>query len=461
MTTTTLITDTTIITCNPQRQVHYGSALAIEGGLIVAIGPSAELDARYPDADRVDGRGKAVFPGFVNCHTHLLATADRGILEDFGFPTTLRFPTTGRGLLNEEERNVFATLAAIEAIRSGTTTLLEISDDIPAYAESLASTGLRLFLAENINDIDDEELRNGRYRFSTRKLDEGIHRSQSLIDAWHGERNDRIRCFVAPHAPDLCSPELLRAAADLANEHGLRCTIHLSQSDIEIEAVMRVRGVRPTQYLFANGLLSDRLLVAHCRHIDNSEIALLGQHSVSVSNNPAIAARRGAAAPAFELMAAGCPIGMGTDNMAEDMVEVVRTGLFQERVRRGDEIWPRPEDVLEWATTGGARALGIDEYAGSVEVGKKADIFIIETQRAHLVPTTQIVSAFVHQGQPADITHIMVDGQWLMTDGVLLTIDEAGVISHAEEIGHRVWNRLIRENPDVPFPLRLPPTPPA
>ncbi len=456
---TTIITDTTIVTCDPQRAIHYGAGLAIDSGRITAIGPTAEIEARYPAADRVDGRGRAVFPGLINCHTHMLATADRGILEDFGFPTTLRFPTTARGLLDPDERNVFAQLAAAESIRSGATTLLEISDNIPQYADSLADTGLRLFLSENFNDIDDEQLQLGRYEFSESKLESGLQRSADLISSWHGREDGRVQCFVSPHAPELCSPDLLRRAVELADQHGLRYTIHLSQSALEVEGVMRTRGVRPTQYLFANDFLSDRLVVAHCRYVDDSEIALLGQHGVAVSNNPAIAARRGAAAPAFELAAAGCPIGMGSDNMAEDMVEVVRSALFHERVRRNDEMWPQPEDVLDWATIGGARALGVADEVGSLDVGKKADLFMIDLRRPHLVPTLRVVSVFVHQAQPADITDVMVDGKWVMRDSSILSFDEDEVVARAEVIGHSAWSRLVAENPDVPFPVRLPPRP--
>ncbi|MCY4654444.1 MAG: amidohydrolase family protein [Dehalococcoidia bacterium] len=454
-----LITNTTVVTCDAGRRVHYGAALAVDGDRISDIGPSGELEARYPAAERLDGCGKAVFPGLVNCHTHLLATADRGILEDFGFPTTLRFPTTGRGMLDEEGRNVFGLLGALEAIRSGTTTMLEISNDIPSYADSLAATGMRLFLAENINDIDDARFEQGHYEYSTEKLEAGLRRSEDLISGWDGAESGRVRCMVSPHAPELCSPDLLRQSVDMADRHDLRSTIHLSQSHKEIEGVMRMRGVRPTQYLFANGLLSERLVVAHCRYVDDSEIALLGQHSVAVSNNSAIAARRGASAPASELQAAGCVLGMGSDNMAEDMVEVMRAGQFHERVRRNAEMWPAPEDVLEWATIGGARALGIADEVGSLEAGKKADLFMIDARRAHLVPTLRIVSGFVHQGQPADITHVMVNGEWVMRDGRVLTIDEAEVIERAEEIGHAAWSRIVSENPDVPFPVRLPPGP--
>ncbi len=456
---TAIITDTTIVTCDAQRAIHYGAGLAIDGGRISAIGPTSEVEAAHPNADRVSGRGHAVFPGLVNCHTHMLATADRGILEDFGFPTTLRFPTTGRGLLDPDERNVFALLAAAESIRSGATTLLEISDNIPQYADSLADTGLRLFLSENFNDADDEQLRLGRYEFSESKLESGLQRSADLISAWHGREGGRVQCFVSPHAPELCSPDLLRRAVELADRHGLRYTIHLSQSSLEVEGVMRTRGVRPTQYLFANDFLSDRLLVAHCRYVDDSEVALLGRHGVAVSNNPAIAARRGAAAPVFELAAAGSPIGMGSDNMAEDMVEVVRSALFHERVRRNDEMWPQPEDALDWATIGGARALGIADEVGSLEVGKRADLFMVDLRRAHLVPTLRVVSVFVHQAQPADITDVMVEGRWVMRDSRILSFDEDEIVARAEAIGHSVWSRLVAENPDVPFPVRLPPGP--
>ena len=250
---------------------------------------------------------------------------------------------------------------------------------------------------------------------------------------------------------------MLRSALEMADRHNLRYTIHLSQSALEVEGVMRTRGVRPTQYLFANGFLSDRLVVAHCRYLDDSEIALLGQHGVAVSSNPAIAARRGAAAPVFELQAAGCPIGMGSDNMAEDMVEVVRSALFHERVRRNDEMWPQPEDALEWATGGGARALGVADEVGSLEVGKKADLFMVNLRRPHLVPALKVVSVFVHQAQGADISDVMVEGNWLMRDSRILTFDEDDVIARAEAIGHKVWRRLVDENPDVPFPVRLPP----
>ena len=454
---TTIIANATIVTGNAERDVLYNAGIAISEDRIASIGPTGDVRQAYPDAEAVDGRGKAVFPGLINCHTHLLATGDRGILEDFGFPTRLTFPVSARALLSAEERQTLALLGALESIRSGVTCLLEISSNVEGYAAALAATGLRLALAENINDADEAQARDGIYSFDEARADAGLQRSADLVESWHGREQGRVNCFLAPHAPETCSPYLLRRTRELAERHGVGYTIHLSQSRLEIEAVMGVRGVSPTHYLFANDFLGPDLLAAHCRYVNPAEIALLGQNGVKITNNAAIAARRGAAAPVQELMAAGCVIGMGSDNMTEDMVEVMRAGLFLERVRRNDEIYPQPEDALEWATSGGARALGMADITGSLEVGKKADLFVVDLMRPHLVPSLRVVSAFVHNGQPADIISVMVDGAWVMRDGKVLTIDEEDVVRRAEAVGHASWRRLLERYPDVPFPISIPP----
>ena len=453
----TVIRNTTVITGDAGRSVHYAAAVAVDGDKIVGIGPTSQVLAAHPDAEQVNGAGKAVFPGLVNCHTHLLATVDRGILEDFGFPTVLGFPVSARSLLTQEEQQVMAVLGALEAIRSGTTCLLEIAAGVQGYATQLERTGLRLVLAENINDVDEAQSKDGVLENRDGWLNEGLQRSADLIEKWHGGAEGRVSCFMAPHAPETCSPALLRRSREMAESYGVGYTIHLSQSHNEVEAVMRTRGVPPTQYLFANEFLGPRLVAAHCRYVTPSEVALLGRSGVGVSNNAAIAARRGAAAPVKELQAAGSGIGMGSDNMAEDMVEVMRAGLFLERVRRNDQMDPQPEDVVGWATQGGAGILGMGRETGSLELGKKADLFMVDMLRPHLVPSLRFVSAFVHNGQPADVTSVMVDGRWLMREGKVLTVDEADVVRRAEQIGHSAWGRLLERYPNVPFPVTLPP----
>ena len=347
-----------------------------------------------------------------------------------------------------------ATLGVLEAIRSGTTCLLEVQAEVADYAEHLEKTGMRMVLADSVNDVDES---GGPSGSSSARMDQGLQRCADLIDGWHGKGDGRISCFVAPHAPETVSPDLLRRSREMAESYGVGYTIHLSQSPNVIESVMRARGVRPTHYLFANDFLGPRLVLAHCRYVNSAEVALLGQAGCGVCNNAAIAARRGAAAPVKELLAAGCGMGMGTDNMAEDMVEVMRAGLFLERVRRNDQMDPQPEDVLEWASRGGAQILGLGQETGSLEVGKKADLFMINMMRPHLVPTLRIVSGFVHNGQASDVQAVMVDGNWLMRDSKVLTIDEEDIVRRAEQVGHDVWRRLLRKYPNVPFPVSLPP----
>src|SRR5690606_19470730 len=167
------------------------------------------------------------------------------------------------------------------------------------------------------------------------------------------------------HAPEAVSPRLLRRLRELAERLDTVATVHLNQSWWEVEAVRETRGVLPTEYLFQQDFLWPRLVAGHCRCMDTREIALLGRSRAWVSVNAAIAARRGYSPRIADLAAAGSPIAMGSDNMAEDMVEVMRTGLFMERVRTGDGERPTPEDVLQWATANGHRALGL-EASGSL-----------------------------------------------------------------------------------------------
>jgi 5-methylthioadenosine/S-adenosylhomocysteine deaminase len=452
-----LIRNATIVTGNGARTVLHDGALVVEGGRIAAVGPSESLVPRYPHAEIVEGRGKAVFPGLVNCHTHLCLTAWRGIQEDFGFPSTLRFPVTVRTLMSREENAVFAMLGAVEALRSGNTTLLEIGRDTAGYADMLTTSGLRLVLADTGYDLEPSGVPEGRFTYSAALRDASLQRSADLIERWHGASNGLITCFVGPLATEACTPELLRASRAQAERAGIGYTIHLNESRWEVDSVVRIRGLRPTEYIFHQDFLGPRLVAGHCRFMAPSEIALLGQSQAFVSYNSAMAARRGVAPPIQALEAAGCTIAMGSDNMAEDMVEVMRAGLFVERVARQDALRPQPEDVLEWATRHGARALGWGEEIGVLEVSRQADLFIINAKRPHLVPGLRIVSAFVHNGQAGDVESVMVGGRWLMRDGKVLTMDEEDIVQRADEIGRRVWRQLVERYPSVPFPIRLPP----
>ena len=452
---TLVIHNTTVVTADAGRRVLFDAALAVDGDRIVAVGPTDEVLAAHPGAEHIDGRGKAVMPGFANCHTHFTLTISRGIQEDFSFPSTLRFPRGVAEYISDDERIVFAQLGALESIRSGTTAPFEIGRNLEVYAQALADSGLRVVLGETAADLDQPKAaREHVFEFDDARGEAGLERIEALHSRFHRAADGRVSVAVAAHAPEAVSPPLLRHLRDLADRLDTVATIHLNQSWWEVEAVRETRGVLPTEYLFQQDFLWDRLVAGHCRCMETREIALLGRSGAFASFNSAIAARRGMSPRVAELEAAGCTIAMGSDNMAEDMVEVMRTGLFMERVRTGDGERPTPEDVLQWATANGHRALRLHE-SGSLEVGKKADFVVVDVQKAHLVPVLRFVSAFMHQGQPADIEAMMVDGRWVMRDRQVLTLDEPLILREADRIARRAWRRLLEDYPDVPLPIRL------
>ena len=234
-----VIRNTTIVTSDAARTVHHDASIVVDADRIVAIGPAAEIDRAWPGAERVEGRGKAVFPGLVNCHTHLWLTVARGIQEDFGFPSTLRFPTTVQAMLSAEEIAVFASLGALECLRGGNTTMLEIGTRVPDYAKPVAAAGLRVVFGQTASDLDPAGIREDRFTYLPALAEKTLQSVDDVISAWHGAEKGRITCVVAAHAPEACSPELLRAARELAERRDVRTTIHLDQSHWEVESVMR------------------------------------------------------------------------------------------------------------------------------------------------------------------------------------------------------------------------------
>lgn len=283
-------------------------------------------------------------------------TLARGIYEDL---SPAHKPPFEGGLaplplprLSTEEHQVMCQLGVVEAIRSGTTLILEDAVAIHRYAEALHASGLRFLL-------------------------------------WH--------------------------------------------------------------YLAGCDFLSPRLVAAHCRCMTAEEERLLGTSGAAVAFNAAIAARRGLSPRIAELAAGGCTIALGTNNMAEDMVEVMRTALFMERVRRQDGRNPTPEEVFLWATRQGYQALGIPD-AGWLAPGNRADLIVVDLRKAHLVPLLRVVSCFVHQGQGRDVEAVMVDGRWLIRNGILCTLDEELIVREADRIGRAAWQRLFTERPDLSPP---------
>lgn len=452
-----VFTHTTVV--NPDG-VQHDVALAVEGDAITAIGETDAVLEAHPGAEVYDGRKKALLPGLVNCHAHLGATIARGFNEDFGFPNSYPLAVRPGRLLSEEESTLMAVIGALEALRSGTTTVVEYTGNIGPSAAALADTGLRWVFAESVRDVENgagpvsaESLqRSDAPRFSAAMRDEGLQQAHDLFESWHGARNGRISVFPTTALAESSSPELLRAVREFAETHDLGYTIHLGQTPWEVEYMLRHHGLRPTEYLAKYEFLGPRLFAAHCRYVDASEIALLGRSGTIVTHQAHMAANRGVIPPIPELRAAGCPIAQGTDNNTTDMLETMRIALVTERIRRNDATpgrQPQPEDMLADAVEGGARAVQQQARLGALEVGKKADLIVLDTQRAHLVPAGRILSAWINNGQPADVESVLVDGRFVLRDRKILTVDEEGLVAEADKIGRRVWAEVEAASPVI------------
>ncbi|MSO76182.1 MAG: hypothetical protein EXQ87_04630 [Alphaproteobacteria bacterium] len=453
---TTIIHGAEIVTVDDWDSVHYDHAIAIQGDRIAAIGPNEALFGQFPQAERIDGTGRAVLPGFANTHTHLTMTLARGIYEDLSPqhrpPYTAGLSPLPLPELSTGERRVMARLGALEALRSGTTLVFEDTNQVDDYAADLAATGLRFVLGERAHDRVGSGIGDPTpFRLDPSLAARALQTIEAAHGKWHGAADGRIQVAVSAWAPDMCSPELLGQLRRLQERLGALATIHLNQIWGEVRAVQAHRGRRPVEYLADLGFLNERLVCAHCRCMAPREEKRLGAAGATVAFNAAIAARRGLSPRIAELEAHGCTITMGSDNMAEDMVEVMRTGLFMERVRRQDGREPTPEAVLRWATRNGYRALGIPD-GGWLAPGNQADLIMVDLCRAHLVPVLRVVSDFVHQGQARDVAAVMVAGRWLMRDGTVLTMDEPGLLAEAQAVAEAAWGRLFRRRLDLKPP---------
>ena len=449
-----LLEHATVVTGDQNGRVLRDAAVAVEGDRIAEVGTSTSLAERFPGIPRLDLRGRAVIPGLINAHTHTALTVLRGTVENWDGDVVYGYMVPITFAMSDDDRRALAALGCLEAIRSGTTTLVDPLRFVSTYAGAMADSGLRLYLAESAADAVVTEIRTGGYRYDRSWGESYLRRTVELIEGFHDTRNGRVQCLVAAHAPDNCSPWMLDELRELARSRGLRRTVHLAQSQREVDQVKVIGGGRtPAEYLLDHDWLGSDVLAAHCTHCSDSDIGLLAETGTSMAHCPASSARRGfhRLANMPDLVDAGVNVTLGTDNMSEDMFDALRIGIIANRGLRREVGRPTPSEMLTWATRSGAQALARDDL-GSLEPGMKADLAVVRLDRPHLAPALDVVSSLVHYGQASDMESVMVDGDWIMKDGEVLTMDEEAAIQAAEEAALSAWRRLQQRWPDVEAP---------
>ncbi len=446
----------TVVTCDDQRRVLRNAGVAIQGDRIKAVGPSGEIDGLHTHLPTIDARGKAILPGIVNAHTHVLLLALRGTIEDMGAEAIYGYMTPISFAMTPTEREAISLLGCLEAIRSGTTTLVEPFRHVVNYAGAMAETGMRLYFSENCADALTLKIRSGVYEFDQSWGEQFLERQRELIARFHDTSDGRVMCQVAAHAPDNCSPWMLRQLNDLHEKHGLRRTVHMAQSRGEVAQVRRYADCTPAQYLERNGWLGPDVVGAHWTYCTHEDVELLAGHDVHMAHCPANSSRRGPhQAPVARIMDAGVNIALGTDNMTEDMFQAMTIGSVVHRGSRGGGIQPQPQALLDAATRNGAHSLGRLADFGSIEPGKKADLMLINLDHPSLRPAINVVSNIVHYGHPGVVDSVLVDGEFLMLGGQVVCLDERAVVENAQAAVESAWRRLHSQSPDVPLPASL------
>lgn len=417
----------TVVTMDDARRVLQPGALAIDGRDIVAVGTPAEIDAAFRGRERLDVPAGIVLPGLVNTHTHAAMVLYRGLADDLALMEWLEqhiFPAEARTVSPEFVR-VGTTLAALEMIQSGTTTFADMYYFEEVVAEATRAAGLRGVLGQTVI----------RFPVADAKVPaEALARAEAFIERFR--HDDLIVPAVAPHAMYTLEAETLEATRALAARHGVPLLIHLAETRTEYDDARRLHRETPTAYLAARQVLAPNLLGAHGVWLDPPDIQALAVSGAAISHNPESNMKLASGiAPVPALLAAGVPVGLGTDGAASnndlDMFEAMRTAALLHKLAQHDpRALPAPV-VLEMATRMGARALGLDAQIGSLTVGRRADLIVVDTAQAHLTPMYDPVSHLVYAAKGSDVTATIVNGRVLMRDRRVLSLDVAKVLADA------------------------------
>ena len=401
------INGATIVTMNDAFEVIEGDVL-VRNGRIAAIGQLAET----PVDRTIDGRGCYLLPGFIQTHIHLCQTLFRGYADDLALLDWLK-----TRVWPMEAAHTPASLAAAarhaasELLCSGTTTVLtmETVHDTDAVFEALEPMGLRAVVGKCMMDADDAVPARLMER-TARSIDESV----ALAKRWHGQANGRLRAAFAPRFAVSCSRELLEAVADLSREHQLVVHTHASENRDEIALIKARTGLKNIDYLADTGLTTERLCLAHCVWVDDAEQSLIAERGVKVLHCPGSNLKLGSGlAPVVEMRSRGISVSLGADGAAcnnhLDMFDEMRLAAVLQAVRHQPGMLTA-RDAVRMATREGARALGLEHDIGSIDVGKRADLILVDASGR------DPYSTIVYAGRGTDVRTTIVDGEVLVDD---------------------------------------------
>ncbi len=436
----TLLRNGIVIPVDGTRAVHDPGSVLIEGDTILAVGSVDEVDAdpRAPGATVRDLTGRAIIPGLHNAHMHsglLRGTAESMAVMDW----LASYVDPAHKVLTPEIAAAASRLAYTESLRFGTTSVMDMWRFLEGSAAAADQIGIRATLVPYVADEDGFD------------YFESLDSTLDLLRSHRTASEGRVRSWVGLEHIFYCSPEAFRAAAALAEEYDTGLHTHANESRWEVEESLRRFGRRPVEQFDGYGILGDRSVLAHCCWLDDHELDLIAGSGTSVVHCPASNMKLSSGvARVADLRAAGVAVGLGTDGEKEnnnlDLFEEMKFASLLAKVSTLDPTTGDPWDVLEMATRDGARALGLGALTGSLEVGRRADVVVVDLRRPHFVPVLHgehfnVVAHLVFTASGHDVDEVWVDGRLLVEGGRVLTVDVDEVMATAQAAAEELFER--------------------
>jgi len=435
-----LITGGTVVTAAPDGAIVPDAGLAIQGSHIVAIGPRADIEARYQPAGRtIEATGKIVFPGLVNTHTHLYQTLLKGLGDDLPLMQWLAACTQPSiPHLTPQLCYVAAALGCIESLRSGCTTIFDYTVDHP-QTEIYDAT---------LHAFDDVGIQGILGRGLRERLGDGVAQQQPTLadeladcrrlEAAHGPE----RIWLTPGATWAMEADGLLAVRRLAAERGLRISLHTDEVVFDSQESLRRFGQRTVPFLERIGFLGQDVLHAHCVQLTDDDCQTLARHGGAVAYNPVSNMYLGSGVPPIpRLLELGVRVGLGADgaasNNSQDMLEALKIGALLPKVAARDPAVFTASDAVRIATSGGAAALGRTDF-GTLAAGQRADLFIFDPQHAKSIPVHDPVSTLVYASGQSNVQTTIVGGRVVLDDRRIVGLDEGRILSEAQTLAEQL-----------------------
>ena len=432
---TIIVTGGTVVTVDAARHVYSPGAVAIDGADIAAVGPAADIAARFTAKDQIDATGSVVIPGLINTHGHAPMVLYRGLADDLRLEEWLQkyiFPAEAKTVSREMVR-AGTRLALLEMIQSGTTTFADMYYFEEEIARTTKAAGMRGVLGQTIIQFPVPDAKTPQ---------EGLARAEAFIKEF--AKDELIVPAVAPHSAYTVDAKDLLGSRALATKYGVPVLIHVGETEAELKNSQTAHaGMSPVAYLQSIAFWGPRTVAKHAVWVSPADINILRAHQVAVSHNPESNMKLASGiAPVPDYLAAGVTVGLGTDGAASnndlDMFEAMRFAALLHKVKTGDPRVVPATTALEMATLGGARALGLDKQIGSLEAGKRADLALVSMSSARQTPLYDPVSHLVYATRGDDVRTVLVNGRVLMRDRKMLTLDAPAVLTEAKEIAGAV-----------------------